>query len=280
MDLRQELERHVKTLAQQIGERHLNRPKQLKQASDYIFQELKSLGYKPSLQSYEANNQTFDNIEAVLPGNSPASVLIGAHYDTVAGSPGADDNASGVAGVLALAKLQCKARLPKSIRFAFFANEEKPLGFTDDMGSKVYAVRAKREGVPIAKVIILEMIGFYSEQKGSQRYPFPLSLFYPTSGNFLAVVSDLKNRTLVNEVASHLNKSFPIQKLAAPRFINDIERSDHRPFWEAGIPALMITDTAEFRNENYHTASDRWDTLDYNKMASFITALNGILPLL
>jgi Zn-dependent M28 family amino/carboxypeptidase len=204
-------------------------------------------------------------------------VVVGAHYDTVPGSPGADDNASAVAAVIELAGLLRDARLP--IRFAAFANEELPYFMGPDMGSWVSAKRSRDQGERLSAMLSLEMLGYYSDRPGSQRYPPPLGLFYPDRANFIAFVGDLGAARLVRRCFSSFkkNSSFPAEWLAAPAFVPGVTRSDHWSFRQLGFPALMVTDTAYNRNPHYHQASDTPDTLDYARMAQVTLGLAAML---
>jgi Zn-dependent M28 family amino/carboxypeptidase len=206
-----------------------------------------------------------------------ATVVVGAHYDTVPGSPGADDNASAVAALIELAAMLGKERLP--IRFAAFANEEEPHFMGPDMGSWVSAKRSRDRGEKLAAMLSLEMLGYYSDRPGSQRYPRPLGLFYPDRGNYIAFVGDLGAFRLVRSCCSKFraNSPFPAEWLAGPAAIPGVTRSDHWSFRTLGFPAIMVTDTAYNRNPHYHKASDTPDTLDYGRMAQVTLGLAAML---
>jgi Zn-dependent M28 family amino/carboxypeptidase len=206
-----------------------------------------------------------------------ATLVVGAHYDTVPGSPGADDNASAVAALIELAAILGKERLP--IRFVAFANEELPYFMGPDMGSWVSAKRSRDRGEKLSAMLSLEMLGYYSDRPGSQRYPPPLGLFYPDRADYIAFVGDLGAARLVRKCFSKFkkNSSFPAQWLAAPAFIPGVTRSDHWSFRKLGFPAMMVTDTAYNRNPHYHLASDTPDTLDYGRMARVTLGLAGAL---
>jgi Zn-dependent M28 family amino/carboxypeptidase len=203
--------------------------------------------------------------------------VVGAHYDTVPGSPGADDNASAVAALIELAGMLGKENLP--IRFAAFANEELPYFMGPDMGSWVSAKRSRERGEKLRGMLSLEMLGYYSDRPGSQRYPAPLGLFYPDRGNYIAFVGDLGAFGLVRRSVAAFRKhsSFPSQWLAGPASIPGVTHSDHWSFRNLGYPAIMVTDTAYNRNPNYHLASDTPDTLDYERMARVTLGLAGVL---
>ncbi|MBA2778507.1 M28 family peptidase [Halomonas kenyensis] len=279
--LQERLHRHVRVLADEIGERHYWRPEALQAAGDYIEQALTGAGHTPRRQDVPTGNRIFHNIEVVIPGGSREDeiVVVGAHYDTVRGSPGADDNASGVAVLIELARLLQQAELDRSLRLVAFVNEEAPFFGSDAMGSLHYARQARAEDWNIVGMISLEMLGYYRDEPGTQHYPFPLDLFYPDKGNFLAFVSNLESRRLLHEVIGAFRRHavVPSEGMAAPPQLGDIRRSDHWAFWETGYHAMMLTDTANFRNPHYHGPSDTPDRLDYATMARITQALAAAL---
>lgn len=246
----------------------------LERPARYIERAFAAHGLAPASHEFVSAGRPVRNIE-VNPAQT--TVVVGAHYDTVPGSPGADDNASAVATLIELAGLLGKENLP--IRFAAFANEELPYFMGPDMGSWVSAKRSRERGEKLRGMLSLEMLGYYSDRPGSQRYPAPLGLFYPDRGDYIAFVGDLGAARLVRKCFLNFrkNSSFPAQWLAAPAFIPGITRSDHWSFRNLGYPAIMVTDTAYNRNPNYHLASDTPDTLDYGRMASVTLGLAGML---
>ncbi|MGR2740142.1 M28 family peptidase [Billgrantia sp. Q4P2] len=279
--LRERLHDHVRALSEEIGERHYWRPEALQAAGDYIEHSFQAAGHRPRRQAVPTGSWTFHNIEVVLSGGRLADevLVVGAHYDTVRGTPGADDNASGVAVLIELANLLQDAELDRSLHLVAFVNEEMPFFGSEAMGSLLYARRAKAEGTDIMGMISLEMLGYFSDEPGSQAYPFPLDRFYPDTGNFLAFVSNLESRRLVHRAigAFRRHAEVPSEGLAAPPQLGDIRRSDHWAFWEKGYPAMMLTDTANFRNPYYHGPSDTHDRLDYATMARLTVALANTL---
>jgi Zn-dependent M28 family amino/carboxypeptidase len=234
--------------------------------------ELQSYGYEPTYQAYEADGTTVRNIIVERPGRTrPEEILVvGAHYDTDLDSPGADDNASGVAGLLEMARLYSGHSTERTLRFAFFANEEMPYFGTEEMGSMVYARSCRRRGDHIVGAIILESIGYYSTEEGSQDYPVPFNLLYPDTGDFIAFVGSTEHDDLVKEcvrIFRGLEVKMPSEGGAMPPFVKAAQLSDHSSFWEVGYPALMVTDTAPYRNPHYHQPTDLPDTLDYGRAA-------------
>ena len=278
------LRRHVERLAGEIGERHVLRAAALQAAERYVGETLRALGYDVARQSYEAQGVDCANLEVTIAGSDRAAeiVLAGAHYDTVPGSPGADDNASGVAAILELARLLREAKPARTIRLVAFVNEEPPFFFWGEMGSRVYARAARARGDDIRVMLSLEMLGCYSDEKGSQGYPPLLGRFYPAQGDYIAFVSNLRSRrTLRNAFdAFRAASDFPAEKLAAPALVPGIGWSDQLSFWREGYPAAMVTDTAFHRYRHYHQPTDTPEKLDYARMARVVEGLAGTLQAL
>ena len=274
--LEENLKKHVYTLASEIGERNFSQYENLQKAKDYIIRTFKGYGYLPEEQKYSLEGKSYSNIIATRYGRKDEIIIVGAHYDSVYGSPGADDNASGVAVLLELANLFSKTELERTLKFIAFTNEEPPFLFTGDMGSMVYVKEARKTNENIKAMLSLEMLGYYTDEKGIQEYPPGLGFFYPEKGNFIAVAGNIFSRRLVKKVVKTFRKysSFPAEYLIGPAFlIPAISLSDHSSFWREGIPALMVTDTAFYRNPNYHKQSDLPQTLDYQSMTE---VLNGL----
>jgi hypothetical protein len=276
-ELRDRLGRHVAVLAGEIGERNLWRHEALEASAEYIEQAFRAAGYEVTSQHYTAQDKTVRNLEAVLPGVSHATeiVVIGAHYDSVAGSPGANDNATGVAALLEIARLLVREQPARSVRFVAFVNEEPPFFYTEEMGSRVYARRARERGEKIVAMLALETIGYYADARGSQHYPFPFSPFYPDTGNFVAFVGNLASRELVQACMASFRSlaAFPAEGIAAPGWMGGIHWSDHWSFWREGYPAIMVTDTALYRYAHYHAQTDTPDKIDYERLARVVAGL-------
>jgi len=279
--LRDQLKAHVVMLAGAIGERNLRRYQALNAAADYISQQFRRMGYTVREQTFVVEGKTVKNLEAELSGNSQPQeiILFGAHYDSVAGSPGANDNASGVGALLALARLTNQQRFARTVRFVVFVNEELPYFQTRHMGSRVYARECAQRGERIAAMLSLETIGYYSDLDGSQSYPFPFGFFYPKTGNFVGFVGNLASRDLVRRIVAGFRKHtrFPSAGVAAPAIIPGISWSDQWPFWEEGYPAVMVTDTAFYRYGQYHTLRDTPEIIDYERMARVVAGLGHVL---
>jgi Zn-dependent M28 family amino/carboxypeptidase len=271
------LRRHVRALAGEIGERHVWRPKALHAAAGYIRRELEALGLAVAPQGYDAYGVRCENFEVTIPGSSRASeiVLAGAHYDTVEGSPGADDNASGVAGLIEIARALRGSHPARTLKLVAFVNEEAPFFYFGEMGSKVYARAARQRGDDIRIMLSLEMLGCYADEPGSQAYPPFLKWFYPDRGNFIAFVSNLRSRRALAELtrAFRAHCDFPAERLASPAFVPGVSWSDQLSFWRAGYPGVMVTDTAFYRYAHYHQATDTPERLRYPEMARAVEGL-------
>ncbi|MDP2276791.1 MAG: M28 family peptidase [Nitrospirota bacterium] len=269
------LKSHVKHLSETIGTRTYQETEKLNRAADYIEEKFRSYKCNVKRQSFKAENKTYYNIEAEVKGALAGDgiIVIGAHYDTAWGTPGADDNASGVAGILELARLVSEKPLPYTIRLVAFALEEPPFFRTRNMGSYVYAESLKKEGLKIEGMVSLEMIGYFCDKDGCQYYPLPFfRWFYPKKGNFLSFVGDIGSRkfTLKMKKAFQKSSSLPVESLNTISLVPGVDLSDHLSFWRFGYPAFMITDTAFYRNPHYHAHSDTAEKLDYKKMAEFV----------
>jgi len=281
---RARLEQHVWTLAGEIGERNVFRPQALDAARDYIAEQWQAQGLEPRFQRYVARGVESSNIEVVLQGTLSASqsVVVGAHYDSVLGSPGADDNASAVAALLELSRALAPAPRARTVRLVAFVNEEPPFFYWGQMGSQVYARAARRRGEDIRVMLSLEMLGYYRDEPGTQRYPPCLRWFYPSCGNFIGFVSNLRSRRALTRVheAFRNHCDFPSERAAVPSWVPGVGWSDQLSFWRQGYAALMVTDTAFYRYPYYHTAEDTPEKVDYRRLTEVTTGLAGALSAL
>jgi len=254
---------------------------ELEAAAQYIELTLSRFGYRVDTQRFKAAQGEVRNIEVEVKGAARAQeiIVVGAHYDSVMGAPGANDNGSGVAAVLELARLWRSAQPARTLRFVLFVNEEPPFFKSDEMGSRHYARRAKVRGENIVAMFSLETIGHYSDESGSQRYPFPLGFFYPSTANFIAFVSNFASRPLLHEAIASFRRhaEFPSEGVAAPALIPGVDWSDHWSFWREGYPALMVTDTAPYRYPHYHAETDTPDKVDYERLARVVAGLHRML---
>jgi hypothetical protein len=308
--LREELRADVQKLAGEIGERNMWHYAQLNAAADFIQDSFLRAGLHPRRDTYEMHGQACHNIEAEIPaakpqgapsaqataakaavprggfssaegGSPPRSIIvIGAHYDSVFGSPGANDNGTGVAATLALARRFATRKTEHTLRFLAFVNEEPPYFLSGEMGSLIYARRCKERGDKISAMISLETIGYFSDAPGSQTYPSPgLGLFYPKVGNFIGFVSNVRSRALLRRVIALFRKhaKIPSEGAALPSFVPGVSWSDQWSFWQQGYPAIMITDTAPFRYPYYHSSNDTPDKLDYDRFALVVSGMEKVI---
>jgi Peptidase family M28 len=270
------LERDVRRLVENFHPRDFSHPENLARAADLLAAELRSAGAEVREQAFAVGGATYRNVLASFGPPSGEVVVVGAHYDTHGELPGADDNASGVAGVLELARLLAPRDLPVRVELAAYALEELPVFGTREMGSVVHARSLRATGARVRGMICLEMIGFFSKDPTSQRFPIELlGLFYPRQGDFIAVVGRVLDGPFVRRVKRSMRSAseLPVYSINAPRSLPGVDLSDHASFWEAGYPAVMVTDTAFYRNERYHTVEDTPDTLDFVAMARVVDGL-------
>lgn len=276
------LEAIVRHLSGAIGERHFRKREALDAARDFIREQLGALQVVVTEHHFEVSGQRFSNLEVVVPAltssrRNSGCIVVGAHYDTVPGTPGADDNATGVAALIELVRQLGQERFERPLRFVFFPNEEPPFFPDAGMGSAAYAAELRRTGVDVHVMISLEMLGYYSDQARSQRYPPGMSPFYPDRGNFIGFVSNLASRRRLREVkrAFIASTTFPCESLAAPEWTIVVGLSDHSSFWKQGYPGLMVTDTAFMRNPHYHQPTDTAETLDFDRFARVTEGIVG-----
>ena len=277
-EIRQRLEAHLHHLSVTLGERSIHSPRNLKAAEDYVFQQFAAMGYAPRRQTFTYMKEEVGNVIAG-DENTGGYYILGAHYDTVAGTPGADDNASGVAVLLEVARLARNLTPPKPWAFIGFTCEEPPAFSTPDMGSRVYVKRARQHKANLLGMLCLEMVGYYSQAPDSQSLPLPLKLMgYPTTGNFIGLVSDRRSRPLMVRLEAAIKGAgrLPAVTLAVPLggyMLPEVRLSDHASFWDEGYPAVMLTDTAFMRNPNYHGPGDVMELLDLTAMTELTLGL-------
>lgn len=271
------LKTHVYKLAGEIGQRNIFHPQALDAAAHYITEEWHKQGYEVRSHVYDDRGVERANLEITCEGKNRNReyILVGAHYDSVIGSPGANDNGSGIAALLELSRLFSGLKPNVSLRFVAFVNEEPPFFYSEEMGSMIYAKAAKRRREPIRLMIALETIACYRNAPGSQAYPPMLKYFYPDTGNFIAFVSNLRSRGVMLESARAFSAStdFPLQTIAAPDIVPGVSWSDHSSFWRHGYKAFMVTDTALYRYPYYHAPEDTPDQLDYEPFARMTQGL-------
>ncbi len=269
-------------LAEEIGERNVpHYPKELDQTADWIEAEWTVAGYEVRRQEYDVEDRTCCNLEIELRGTTEPEeiVVVGAHYDSVIGTPGANDNGTGVAALLALSRAFSGQKPQHTLRFVAFVNEEPPYFHTEAMGSRVYARRCKDRKENITAMLCLETIGYYDDTPGSQNYPLPFGSLYPSQGNFIAFVGNLGSRSLVRRVIATFrqHEPFPSEGAALPAMVPGVGFSDHWSFFEEGYPAVMLTDTAMFRYPHYHEPTDTADRIDFDRTARVVRGLERVI---
>lgn len=276
-----ELHAVVNELAGRIGERHVGRPEQLEQAALFAEGELRKLGYEPRRHEFTVKDVNCRNLEVTVTGTEVPSeiVVVGAHYDSAIGTPGADDNASGVATLLSLAKRARQHPPRRTVRFVAFVNEEPPHFRTKDMGSVRYANEIAARGDKVTAMVSLEMLGYYVDVPKSQRYPSPLDLAFPDTGNFIAFLANGDSVGFLRSTVRSFrrNTAFPALGAALPGVGTGAEFSDNWAFSRHGLPALMVTDTAMMRTPHYHCSTDTADTLDYDRLARVAEGLAKVV---
>ncbi|CAA6676732.1 MULTISPECIES: M28 family peptidase [unclassified Lentimonas] len=269
----QRLQDIVKKLSIDFHPRNYRSTKNLEATVAYIQQHFESAGGMVTLQSFEVSGHTYKNVRCHFGNTDAPKLIIGAHYDSHDQTPGADDNASGIAGLIELAYLLGENAPDGNFELVAYPLEEPPFFGSNYMGSHFHAKSIHDEGQAVAGVIVLEMIGYFTDEFGSQDYPTPLfKLIYPNTGNFIAVVGKMDQRAFTKKVKVGMKgvNDLPIESINAPAGIPGIDFSDHRNYWEFGYDAVMITDTAFYRNTAYHEANDTWDRLNYEKMGQVV----------
>ncbi len=272
----------VTQLAAGFGERNVtNQPAALEQTAAWLRTRLEGLGYVVQEEPIKVGERTTKNLIVERRGRGLATqlVLVGAHYDTAHGTPGADDNGSGVAVALALAEIFSTRTPERTVRFIFFTNEEPPHFRTTSMGSVVNAGACRGRHDDVKAMLSLETLGYFSDEAGSQRYPWPLSLVYPSQGNFVAFVGNVESRELVRDCVRTFRAmaQVPSEGASLPGSLEGVDFSDHAPYWKYGYPALMVTDTALFRNPHYHEPTDVPARVDFRRLALVTEGLISVV---
>ena len=275
------LRHHVEAIASKPH--NVSHPRELENSARYIEDTLAGMGYTVNRQVFSVGDQNVRNIEVVLEPVIPSAptLVVGAHYDSFGNTPGANDNGSGTAAVLELARQlsDLRGRTRLRVRFVLFVNEEPPFFQKPGMGSLVYAKHLSRTGEHVRGMFSLETMGHYSDARGSQHYPFPLSLLYPDTGNFIAFVGMTSSRSFVRTTVAAFRHAAPFPSVGgtAPAMVQGIDWSDHWSFAQVGVPALMVTDTAPFRYRDYHSEADTPDKVDYDRLARVVTGLEQVI---
>lgn len=270
------LEAHVRKLSIELSPRDVTHIQNLDSVAAYISSEFKQTGASVVEQPYRVEGTSYRNIIAAFGPETAERIVVGAHYDSAGPLPGADDNASGVAGLLELAQLLGSQPPAMRTELVAFSTEEPPYFRTTGMGSSVHAESLRKANVKVRAMLSLEMIGYFSDASGSQHFPAgALAAFYPSTGNFIGVVGRVSDGLLARRVKKSMSNAapLPVYSISAPSFIPGVDFSDQLNYWHAGYDALMITDTAFYRNQNYHTANDTVEKLDFKRMAMVVEGI-------
>lgn len=250
--------------------------KELNRVSAWIREQMRLFGVPCQYQTYKVNDEAYRNVVCSLKGQSADKIIVGAHYDVFEDKPGADDNASGVAGVIETARILSaeKKALKNSIDFVFYTLNEAPFSGTEEMGSYVHAKSVEKQSKAIKSIYILENIGYYDVNL-VQQYPIGLKWIYPSHGNYIAAVGNLQSREMTAEFCKAMKSLNQLQceRLIAPSFVQAMDFSDHNNYWAFDLPAIVITDTGAYRNKNFHTDKDTIEQLDVQKMGQVVNGL-------
>ena len=281
VSLQDGLRRDIEKLAGEIGERNVRQPKALAAAADFLEASFVKAGYPVRRQGYEVNGITCHNLEVEIPGSTRKDeiVVVGGHYDSAVGSPAANDNGSGAAAVLALARAFYGKKTERTLRFVEFVNEEPPWFQTAQMGSVVYAKRCRARNENIVAMFSLETMGYYSDEENSQVYPPLFRSLYPSKGNFIAFVGNTDSKKLVAKAIASFRRhaKFPSEGVATFETLPGIGFSDQWSFWKQGYPGVMVTDTAMFRYPYYHTVRDMPDKIHYDALTQVVAGLEKVI---
>jgi Zn-dependent M28 family amino/carboxypeptidase len=272
----EKLKTHVVMLSQTFHPRDWTHPENLKRCADYIATHFTNAGAVVESQQIEFRGKTYQNIIGRFNKGQGPRVIVGAHYDSCGETPGADDNASGVAALIELAYLLGRVPSAVDVELVAYVNEEPPFYRTELMGSAIHAKRVKKEEVK--GVIVLEMVGYFKDESGSQQYPSGLlQLWYPGKGNFIGVVGTSNQGAWIKRIKAGMKGAtdLPVYSIRAPASVPGVDFSDHASYWPYNIPAVMVTDTAFFRNQAYHTLEDTADSLDYARMAKVVVSVSA-----
>jgi hypothetical protein len=267
------LERHVRMLSETLHPRSYQHAANLDAAADYVLDQFKALGARSDVQVFQVDGRPYRNVIARFGPDTGPLLVIGAHYDSCDDTPGADDNASGVAGLIELARALTAHPPARAVELVAYTLEEPPFFRTDNMGSFRHAQSLSQQGREVRLMISLEMIGYFRDSPGSQQYPMSaLKLLYPKQGDFIALVGAYRDFGDMRRVKGLFKgaSALPATSINAPSLVQGVDFSDHASYWRLGMPAIMVTDTAFLRNPHYHQRTDTADSLDYARMAHVV----------
>jgi Zn-dependent M28 family amino/carboxypeptidase len=271
---------HVTMLSETFHPRDWQNPANLDKCADYIAEQLRQTGAAVELQDYKAEGNSYRNVIGRFGVGKERKIIVGAHYDSCGDTPGADDNASAVAGLIELARLIGEEPPDAEIELVAYTLEEPPFFAGPQMGSVIHAAGVADEKPRIVGVIVLEMIGYFSDEPGSQSYPHPiLKVFYPNRGDFITVVGRWDQGGWIRKLKAGMKGAtgLPVYSFRGPESLPGVDFSDHRSYWPHGIPAAMVTNTAFYRNTAYHTPNDTADRLDYKRMGMVVVAVDAAI---
>jgi Zn-dependent M28 family amino/carboxypeptidase len=273
------LERPVHELAVTYAPRSVDNFDNLAAAGDYVLAQMRAAGATPEIQNVDVDGTTYRNFIARFGPEKGPLLVIGAHYDSCGQTPGADDNASGVAALLELTRLLAHEPPSQAVELVAYTLEEPPYFRTESMGSFWHARALARQKREVRLMVSLEMIGYYRDEPGSQRYPLAgLGLLYPDQGNFITIVGAFNDVSNIRRIKALFKgaSSLPVESINAPSSLQGVDFSDHASYWHFDMPAVMVTDTAFLRNPNYHELGDTPDTLDFERMAKVVRAMHAV----
>ena len=279
--IQQSLQQDIQKISVKIGARNYSQYQSLDATRQFLETTLIELGYEVKQQKFKIKEDLYYNLVVEKVGTEKPNevVLVGGHYDSAFNSPGANDNGSGAAATLELARIFANKPTKRTVRFVEFVNEEPPFFTTKDMGSLVYANQLKRERENIIAMLSLETMGYFSDVENSQKYPFPINFFYPNKGNFIGFIGNLESGDLVRKSISSFRRhvSFPSEGASLPSWIPGVGWSDQWAFWQQGYKGIMVTDTAPFRYPFYHTEQDTIDKVNFEKLARVVSGLADVI---
>lgn len=281
--VRDRLSRDIEHLTKRFPDRHFLNADSLNWASEYIYRELESFGLRPEYQSFEVGGEVYRNVRVLLGPSTAERIVIGAHYDVCSTTPGADDNASGVAGLLELARqlYLAEANLQRRVELVAYTLEEPPTFGTDKMGSAFHAKMLKEEGVPVVLMIALDGLGYFTDEPNSQKAPVirGRAAIASDRGNFIAIIGKRDESAIVERLKGIFEDvtDLPVESVAVHSLVPGANLSDHRNYWANGFRAVLVTDTAYLRNPHYHAKTDSLATLDFERMQKVIQGVFGIV---